>query len=915
MSSDDIQVQVLGPMALFVGGEQQVVTENRVLAMLAALALSETFTSDHRRFNTLLTGQPDDLHPSTLTSYLSKLRKLVGPEVLPAHQRNIVRIRLSRDNVDYWRFRGLIDRAHTADPDEQVRLLREASGLWQPGEPLSNLGQAHFEDEIFSLQGLRRSTCLRLIGVLRELGLFDEALTEARKANALWPLDVEVCRFLLRALAHTGNADAVESAAGEFVRRMTSAGLEVPDDLPQTTTECAELARSTPNVEVARRFVAPNQLPRALEVLHGREHELARLDWLLEGVPTQARAVAVVGTPGVGKTQLALTWAHRSAHRFPDGVLYGELSGFADEAPVTVDRLVTSFIRAFGTTPTDNPVGQYRSLLAHKSVLVVLDNAAGYEQVEPLLPAGARCAVVVTSRSRMPGLSSAGSAEEVTIEPLAPEAGLAMLRGLVRDDRITREWDAASRLVEACDGLPLAIAIVAARAVQRRKHRLATILEELSNTTTLLDSSVPTSRRITLRGVLTWSYTALSAGTAHVFRLVGIHPGPTIGSPALEFLADLPAPALRRCVDELLDSHLLEEVAENRFRLHDVLRRFAVDRAAVDMTDEARSLVRLRALDYLLWNGKACDLALDSGRELPPESPPAELVVAEVDEEQALIWFEEEYPAFVAALTSPAYQVHESHHWRLAMVLVMYQRLRGQWRDCEAFLVAARETAARTTEPLYRAMVHRQLGATRRKLHKLNLAASDLQEAIRLARQSRDKLAEAHGHQVLGSILESQRNWPAAIEHYGTALATYEKFDDVRGVGYTASGLISALMADGRSAEVGALAQKAMQAGEEGTDGYGRAAIHRTAAQHHLTLGNLDLAIDHVTKAIDEYRRTGAAVNEAHAQHLLATALVKFGDHVGAQQVWQRAREILTGIEHLEGDDRRLLDEVGARLD
>ncbi|MBW4720340.1 ATP-binding protein [Saccharothrix obliqua] len=913
MSGDEIEVRLLSPVTLLVGGEQRLITQSRVLAMLAALALDERLTADHRRFNALLMGAGQGLGRSTLTHYLAKLRREVGADVLPVNQRNGARLHLARDRVDYWRFRAYLDAADgfRDDPERRIAPLRAAVAEWRGDEPLMGIGQAHFDSETRFLDELHRKTYLDLVTAQRKSGRYEAAVADARRASALWPMDHEVLDALMAAGAAAGDAVVVKNAARDFAVRLGAAGLRPPPDLRRKADEFAELAATASPVEVAG-FVPPNHLPRALEVLHGREAELTRLDWLVEGGRTRSRAAALVGAPGVGKTQLALTWAHGAASRFPDGVLHGDLDGFADRPPASVERILTSFVTALGGTPGGDLLARYRSLLANRSVLVVLDNAESYEQVDSLLPAGPRCAAVVTSRSRMPGFGSAGSAEEVVIEPLTPEAGLAMLRGLIRDDRVKREWLHAEQLVEACEGLPLAIAIVAARATRRSKLSLARILDEL-RTTALLDSSVPTNRHITLRDVLRWSYAALSAPASRLFLVLGLHPGPTAGPDALGFASGLPEDELRRAVEELLAGNLLEEVDEDRFRLHDVLRAFAIDLATTSFTESERADVRARVADHLMWAGRACDLALGSGREYPAGEPPTGLCLPEADQDRAMRWFDDEYAVIVAVLTAPAYRDLESRHWQLALAVTRYQQMRGHWLDWESFLVAARDTAARTTGPRFRSAVHRSLGTARRKLHKYDLAASDARAALALAREAGDELAEAHCQQVLGAVKESQEDWAAATEAYTTALTTYQRLEDHRGVAYTATGLANALGATGQPGPAADMVLLASSAGERGVDGYGRAAIHRHLALRHLRAGDPAEAVRRAADAIEEYQRVGAAVNEAHVQALLADAHDELGEDAEARLARRRVVELLEGAAALGGDDRRLLDETRSR--
>ncbi|NUT53596.1 MAG: hypothetical protein HOV94_40860 [Saccharothrix sp.] len=905
MEDNGIRVQVLGPVALFVNGVEQPLTD-RTRALLAALALDRHRAVERERLITLLGGSTGSLTLATIRNYVRDLRKFVGDQVLP-EERGPVRLNLDREHIDYWRFKATLDRAARSGGDERQHALRDALELWQPDEPLGNVGKAHLHDLAAELTTQHRKAYLDLIAANLEFGLVDEAVTNAREALRRWPLDDMVCVALLRALAHTGDDGEIARIANEFTRRRRKAALVPPADFGALVKSAIEDARAAPKIAVTGP-ARPNQLPRAVETLHGRDHELEQLNWLRAG---QARAVAVVGAPGVGKTQLALFWAHRALDAFPDGVLYGDLRGFDERDPVPPDRLLTSFIQTLGAMPADDTLGQYRSLLASQAVLVILDNAPDYEHVEPLLPAGPRCAVIVTSRRRMPGIGSAGSGKEVSVERLTPKAGLAMLRDRIHDRRVKDEWGAAEELVAACGGLPLSISIVAARAEQRKKHRLATILKELRDTSALLDVPVSRTRSIKLETVIAWSYRALSPTAADVFRLLGVHPGPAIGAAALSFLTGVPPTELRSWMDELTESHLTEEIDEDRFALHDELRLFAARQAESVLTETALATARTRVLDYLFWTGWACDRALESEREFPDTTRPTGLTVPEFSKDEAMEWFDTEYGVFTSVLKHPAYQSYESYHWRLSMLLALFQRKRGHWQDSETFLSHATTAAANTAEPRYRAAVHRQLGAARRKLDKLDLAVIDLREAIALEREVGDVVGEAHGHQVLGAIHESRKDYVAAGEHFGTALRTYEAVDDLRGIAYSATGMASVLLLTGHPEEALPLA---LRAEEAGADGYGLAATRRTIANCHLALGNPAAAVDPARQAAEEYYRTGPALNEAYVRELLGNALAQTGHHDQAREAWQRAQDLLSTLPKLTPEDQDLQTRLRQRI-
>ncbi|TQM84938.1 putative ATPase [Saccharothrix saharensis] len=324
----------------------------------------------------------------------------------------------------------------------------------------------------------------------------------------------------------------------------------------------------------------PRQLPLSVGTFTGRERELAELDARLRGGTSGVVISAVSGTAGVGKTALAVHWAHGVADEFPDGQLYVNLRGYDREPPLTPDDVLAGFLRALGVSDIPSDGGEraarYRTLLADRRVLVVLDNAGRVDQVLPLLPGGPSCFVVVTSRDRMSTLRVRYGAHGVDLDLLPLDDALRLLRATV-GPRVDDEPGAARALVRSCASLPLALGITAEIAAVRERTPLADIAEELADERRLLGVADDDH---SIRTVFSWSLKTLDERCRLVFRFLGLHPGREYDVPALAALADLPAPEVRRAVDDLLRVHLVAEVADGRLRTHDLLAAYARDLAA-----------------------------------------------------------------------------------------------------------------------------------------------------------------------------------------------------------------------------------------------------------------------------------------------------------------------------------------------
>jgi hypothetical protein len=332
----------------------------------------------------------------------------------------------------------------------------------------------------------------------------------------------------------------------------------------------------------------PRQLPADTAGFTGRGPELLELGRLLSqsGRPPAVVISAIAGTAGTGKTTLAVHWAHRVAGRFPDGQLYVNLRGFHPTGtPVTPAEAIRGFLDALGIPPQriptslDAQAALYRSLLAERRMLIVLDNAACSEQVRPLLPASPTCLVLVTSRHHLTSLTVLEAAHPITLDLLSTTEARQLLAQRLGADRVEAEPHAVEQIITGCARLPLALAIVAARAATHPRFPLATIAVQLRQTRSRLDALTGDEPATDLRAVFSWSYHTLSAEAARLFRLAGLHPGPDISTPAVASLAGLPPPHVPPLLAELTGAHLLTEHTPGRYSLHDLLRAYATEQA------------------------------------------------------------------------------------------------------------------------------------------------------------------------------------------------------------------------------------------------------------------------------------------------------------------------------------------------
>jgi transcriptional regulator with XRE-family HTH domain len=435
--------------------------------------------------------------------------------------------------------------------------------------------------------------------------------------------------------------------------------------------------------------VVPRQLPIAIRHLAGRADQLKILDGLLdrfdgtEGTADTggtALISAISGTAGVGKTALAVHWAHRVAERFPDGQLYVNLRGFDPSgAPVEPAEAIRGFLDAFGTSAGRIPGGPdaqaalYRSLLAGRRMLIILDNARDEAQVRPLLPGSAPCLVVVTSRRQLAGLAATECAQLLNLDVLTHAEAHEMLSRRLGPELVEGESAAVSELISLCARLPLALAIAAARHAARPSRPLQALVEELrpaQDRLTVLDATDVADAVTSARAVFSWSYQSLTQPAARMFRLLAVHPGPDITAAAAASVAGVRQERARQVLTELVLANLLAEHGDGRYTCHDLLRAYAAEQASTSDSDADRKAAMHRMLDHYLHTAFGAAKLLDQVD--PAARPPAPVpgVVPEelADRGAAYAWFEAERPVLSAAISQAARHGFDGHAWHLVLL-------------------------------------------------------------------------------------------------------------------------------------------------------------------------------------------------------------------------------------------------------
>ncbi|WP_229399975.1 ATP-binding protein [Micromonospora okii] len=672
----------------------------------------------------------------------------------------------------------------------------------------------------------------------------------------------------------------------------------------------------------------PAHLPPASTAFTSRQEVLASLDELLaeaEPGPGAPVIAVVTGTAGVGKTTLATYWAQRVRDRFPDGQLHVNLRGFdPTKEPVSPAEAVRGFLDAFGVprhrvpAGTEAQINLFRSLLAGRRMLLLLDNARDAEQVRPLLPGYSGCLALITSRSQLPGLIAVEGARPIALELLTTEESTALLVRRLGAARVAAEPAAVDEIVRHCAGLPLALAVVAARAATRPRFPLATIAAELRDAPRRLDPLAGTEPGIDVRAVLSWSYAQVSAPAARLFRQFGLTCGPDVGVAVVASLAGTSVPEVRPLLAELVDAHLVAEHRPGRFTCHDLLCAYARELADADPEPDRRATTR-RVLDHYLHTAHRAERPLHPPRGPIALADPAPGVTPQQlgDRAAALDWFGAEHRVLVAAVAHAADTGHDRHAWQLAAACVSFFDLRGHWHDWadtqKIALAAARRLGDRAAE----AHAHRFLGGVATRFGRFTDAHAHQSRALELFGELGDQLNQAFTHRSLGWIAERSGRHATALRHDLRALELFRRTGRHREEAHALNsvGWCHAQLGDHQQAITDC--ERALALLDEQGDLPGVAMTLDSLGYVHRQLGAHDRAVELYRRARDIFVTLGDRHGEAEAEANLGDTLREAGDPDGAAAAWRRALRILDDVDDPTADGvRARLDElVCAELD
>ena len=826
-----------------------------------------------------------DAPPSTAVSlvqaHVSRIRRLMKLRSCSESSCGVIdsvggsyRLSLSAEELDLLAFRELAARAASAraagDDLTAADFYQRAVGLWR-GEPLADVDLLSGHPGVTALRIELTDLLLRYAEVACALGRHHLVLPRLQALADAEPLNESAHARLIIALACSGQQAAAIGVYEDIRLRLDrELGLYPCDELSEAYARVLrqdirqgnrEGSPVGPPALPAAVHVVPRQLPAPPRGFTGRADELQALSGLLEqdpGEPSDVPIAVLTGMAGIGKTTLAVQWAHQVASQFPDGQLHVNLRGFGPSGPpVTPAEAIPRFLEGLGVeakripADLDAQIALYRSLLAVRSMLVVLDNARDAAQIQPLLPGAPGCLVLVTSRSQLTELAASDGAHLLTLDVLSAAEARELLVYRLGQGPVAAEPGAVTELAELCDRLPLALSIVAARAATRPGLPLAGLAAELCDSRARLDGLGTRDLATDVRTVFSWSCQQLSGLGGRMFRLIGLHPGPDITVQAAASLAGVAPDDARQALAELARMHLVIEHAPGRYSCHDLLRVYAAEQAARHESDSERHAAVLRVLDHYLHTAEAASRLLAPNRRLASLEPPQPGVAPEepADRGQVLEWFRAERQVLLAAISQAATGGFGARAWQLPWAVAIFFDWQGHWHDLATTQESALAAAQLLGDEAGQAEAHRYLGWARNRLGDRTEATAHLASAIELAQKVGSSLLQATAHLTLARILDLDGRHLEALSHTERSLQLYRA------------------------------------AGQR----WGEASALNAAGWCHAQLGAHHKALDYCRQALVLHRRLGNRASEASTLDSLGYAHHLLGHHGEAIACYQEA--------------------------
>ncbi|MGW3997726.1 BTAD domain-containing putative transcriptional regulator [Amycolatopsis sp. NPDC004772] len=911
----EVRFHLLGPLTVTVGGQPLALGGAKQRVLLAHLLLNANRTvSPGQLVDTLWPHDPPTSATANLQTYVWRLRRLL-PEgaVVRTHDPGYS-LEVDPADVDAHRFARLVaDAARAAKdgaPETALTLLADAEALWR-GDPLEDLPTAPAWDaELGRLVENRLAAVEERLALQVRLGRHDPAIAELTVLLAEHPYRERLWQQYLLALTGAGRrAEALQAYATARERLVTELGVE-----PGPELRALQAAILTGEPLPGPAPVAPvRQLPADLPDFTGREEYVRELSAALGAGPAP---VVLTGAPGTGKTALAMHVAHGLAGRFPDGQLYVDLAGTG--APRDPAEVLADFLHALGVTGNTVPAGLgqraalFRSRLAGRRLLLVLDDAATAGQVRPLLPADHGCAVLVTTRGRLPELAGA---KHVELPVFGEREAAQLLAELAGPDRVVGEPAEAAAIVRCCGYLPLAIRIAGARLAGRQAWSLRTLHDRLADESSRLselrvgDLGVRPSFELSLRQLPPAARTAFGRSA-----VLGAQDFPSWVVDAL-----LDRAGTHDVLDVLVDANLVSLTGQDasghpRYRLHDLLRCYASELLAEEPLPARRETLT-RVLSVLLALAKTASAALPpafgamTGPAVPAGAVPARLVT------DPLAWFTAERKLLAAAVQLAADAGLAELSWQLTAAAVPFYDLRGaydDWRRSHATALAAVEAADNRRGA---AVLRRGLGQVRLYHDEYEAAAKDMRRSAELFAELGDVRGEALAVAGLGTVARVRDRPREALDFYRRALSGLERADDRSGVAQMRNSIGSTYALLGAFEEAETWLHRARELAREIEDAHREAKVLTELGTLHRDTGRLPESLTCLRLALSILEELDDERCSAYALLGIGQTLLEAGEPIQARGVCDRALRVFreTGNHQGETTGLALLEQVQRR--
>jgi len=833
-------------------------------------------------------------------SHLSRLRSTLAgaPGVAIVRGGAGYALHVDEETVDLHRFRRLVARARSAADEDALSLYEQALGLWH-GDAFADLDTPWLGAIRTAMAAERFAAELDHADLALRHGRHAELVGELSARAAEYPLDERVAGQYMLALYRSGRqADALRHY--QLIR--THLADELGSD-PGTALERVYLQVLTgaagpatrPNEPAPTSSDVPRQLPAAPQSFTGRADELAVLTKALDAQASPEAATVAVsaigGIGGIGKTWLVLRWAYEHLDRFPDGQLFVNLRGFDPAgAPMSPAAALRGFLAGLGVDEQSMPddvdaqAALYRTLVADRRMLIVLDNARDTAQVTPLVPGSPTCTLLITSRRQLAGLAITG-ARLLDLDVFNDTEARGLLGVRLGAEAMAAEPAAVADLLRCCAGLPLAISIVAARAEAHRDFPLAMLAAELRDATTRLDALDAGELTANLRAVFASSFQTLDDATATLLGQLGRAPGPDISLLAISSLAAVPTAKARVLLRRLETAHLVQRFQPGRYRMHDLIRLYAIETAG-PATDALHRLV-----GFYLHTAHHGDQMLYPHR--PPidvERPPPGCVpepLADVDDVMA--WFDAEHANLLAAQGLAADHGWYREVWQLAWSLSAYHRRRGRVRDDEVVSRAALTAAQELGDPYLLAQAHKWLGGVRGRGGAYEDALDHLTRALAYLEEMNDIAGQIDTRQALTVVWVTTGQFEQAVVNAEAALelARVSGNQVWEADALNAAGMCHAELDHVEQAREYCEAGLALQRATENGEGEAETLDSLGYLEHRC--GRYEAALDHYQQALGVYERLEFDYQRADTLQRIGETYAALGRSSDANVAWHQA--------------------------